>query len=90
MFRPLASTNLAVGTTSGRANLPAVATNVRVMADGNKCYVRFGDETVEATTADMLIGPNQPELFRIGAATHVAAITSSGTAVLSITAGDGR
>jgi hypothetical protein len=90
IFQPLASTSLGVGTTSARTALPVQASHVRINVDGGKVYLRFGDSTVSATTNDMLISANQPENFRISSATHVAAICQSGSAIVSITSGEGQ
>ena len=90
IFQPIASTSLGVGTSSVRTALPAQTGMVRVIADGQKVYLRFGDSTVTATTSDMMIPAGQPEGFRTMAATHVAAICQSGTAALSITSGEGQ
>lgn len=90
IFQPIASTSLGVGTSSARTAIPAQTGMVRVIADGQKVFLRFGDSTVTATTSDMMVPANMPEGFRTMSATHVAAVCQSGTATLSITAGEGQ
>jgi hypothetical protein len=48
------------------------------------CFVKFGDETVEAITTDHPLTARTPEDFDMSQMTHVAGIVSSGTGVLFV------
>jgi hypothetical protein len=99
-FRPVSSATIAASTTSARAALPISSdalsgsrSQVRllhVLGDTVLAYIRFGDSTVTATTADLPIGNRFPEIFTIpDGATHVAVILSSGTGNFHVTSGFG-
>lgn len=100
-FQPIldATAPLAATTTTGRIALGGTprtaAFQVRVKnAGAAEAFIRFGDSTVAATSADMSIASGGVEVFTISnpgtrPVTHVAAITTSGTAALSFTTGQG-
>jgi hypothetical protein len=52
-------------------------------------YVAFGTGAVTATTSSTLVQSGQAVSFNVGSSTHIAAITASGTAELSIATGTG-
>lgn len=81
---------LAAGTTSGRVALDPNSNAVRVVNDGTvTAFLQFGDVMAAATVTKMPIKAGTTEVFTKGAATHVAAITASGTANLYFTSGEG-
>ena len=95
-FRPQAtgSTSLAVTAASGSVAIPGAApTEVRlsIPATDSAAFIEFGTSTITAATATgMRIAPGAVEVFRVPLnATHIAAITASGTATLYITSGEG-
>lgn len=61
-------------------------------AASDTVFIKFGDSTVEATTADIAIGAGFNRVFTIPpGATHVAGIcAATETATLHITRGDGQ
>ncbi len=67
------------------------STAIRVHNAGTAgVYIRWGNGSQTATTSDMYIPPNQLEVFGKPAnADTVAVITSSGTATVYVTAGNG-
>ena len=91
-FSPGAATvSLAVTTTSGRVAItgaPSPSTRLH-NAGPATVFVKAGDATVTAATTDMPIPSGQTEVFDLGAATNIAAITSASTATLYATAGAG-
>lgn len=97
-FAPAGNTvNLAVTTTTGRVALTAPASaggyQERLYNAGSATvFVRFGTNTIEATTGTgMPIPSGQTEVFTVASTvTHVAAITASGTATLYATTGYGE
>lgn len=90
-FAPAGATvSATAGTTSARLTLDQFSSVVRMRQAGTaECYIKFGDSTVVATTADMPVASGSTELFTKGSTTHVAFITSSGTALISFTNGEG-
>ena len=80
-------------TASGALNLPTapMPSSVRLHnATSVTVFVQFGGSTVEATTANMPLPAGAVEIFEIGGgATHIAAITASGTGTLYATTGRG-
>jgi len=81
---------LAVTTASARAQLDPHSSVVRVINDGaSTAFLHFGDATVTANTAKMPIKAGATETFTTGAASHVAAVTASGTTNLYFTNGEG-
>jgi hypothetical protein len=99
IFRPLSPTvTLAVTSTSDRVAKTVPPQNggasheVRIANTGTAvAFIAFGNSAVAATVAAGIpILPNTVESFEIAAsATHVAAITSSGTATIHVTSGFG-
>lgn len=85
-----ATVSATAGVASARLTLDQFACVVRMRQAGTaECYIKFGDSTVVATTADMPVASGSTELFTKGGATHVAFITASGTALVSFTNGEG-
>jgi hypothetical protein len=98
VFLPIGDTvNLTATTTSSRVALtnPELGSGteeVRIRNTGAvDVFVHFGDSTVVATLAASIpVQPNSVEAFRIRtSATHMAAITASGSAVVYATSGQG-
>lgn len=54
------------------------------------CYVRWGVGAQTAVTTDLPIAAGEISIYTKGFADTVAAVTSSGTATLSIIAGEGN
>lgn len=98
VFSPTGSTvNLAVTNSTGSVALPQAGNkglwNVRVNNLGSATvFINFGTSAVTATTAaGMPITAAAPEVFSVpDGATHVAAITASGTATVYFTASTGE
>lgn len=86
---------LNAGTSTGSVALPTATgsggQSVRVHNAGDGlAFIQFGGSTVEATTAKMPIPAGAVETFQVSPqATHVAAITASGTHTLYFTGGQG-
>jgi hypothetical protein len=97
-FRPSASANLSLATSSDRVALPgtwsgAQQRTVRLFNDSPQvAFVEFGDAAVTAsTTTSMALAPGAVELFYpLDSRTHVAGILGSGSGTLRITAGEGE
>ena len=97
-FAPAGNTvNLAADTSTDRVALTAPASaggyQVRIYNAGSAtAFVRFGTDTIEATTgAGMPIPSGQTEVFTMASTvTHMAAITASSTATLYVTTGYGE
>lgn len=91
-FTPSAPTvTLSVTTTSSGASgisseLPTLELN---NAGASTAFVRWGVGAQTATTADYPILPGHCKLVNTGVATHVAAITATGTTTLYCTPGVG-
>jgi hypothetical protein len=92
LFTPIATVSLAVTTTTGRVALVGDASTVRLYNAGTAtAFVKFGDSSITAATTNMPIPAGAIEAFRPpGSSTHLAAITSSGTATLYATSGEGQ
>jgi hypothetical protein len=94
-FRPQAANtaSLAVTTSSDRVAITGNPTQVRLRTNGADAvaFITFGDSTVTAATATGIpLGPGAIEVFSVPLnATHIAAITASGTATLYVTPGEG-
>lgn len=92
--------SIAAGTSTGRVAIPVgPGYTLRVVTDGTGdfVYLKFGDSTVVATTADDGYHYKIPTAMvetigyplNLEAATHVACITGSTTVNVSITSGEG-
>lgn len=87
---------LSASSTSSRVQLHASAAggggrSVYIYNAGPEAaFVRAGDSTVVATTADYPIAPGIAVIVSGGNSTHVAGITSSGTATISAISGQGN
>ncbi|MBA9067433.1 sugar/nucleoside kinase (ribokinase family) [Methylobacterium sp. RAS18] len=96
-FRPVdRSTALLAATTASGANRIALkraggeAQHVRLHNPGpSMLFVRFGDSTVTATTADLPLPVGAVEVLDTTGATHVDAVTASGSSLLYATCGKG-
>lgn len=91
---PASTVNLAVTNASSRVQLAGAAgasKAVRVVNKGAQdVFIEFGSSTVVAATATGMIVPaNQTEVFEVGLATHMAAITAASTATVYATSGVG-
>lgn len=79
------SASISATTTSARTAYPASPlSGVEIVNLGSATvYVASGDSTVTATTANRPVHPNWPRIFyRKPEDTHLAAITSTGTATV--------
>lgn len=64
---------------------------ITVVAGGEIAFVNFGDDTVVAAVTDTPVLPGTYRIFSIAPdVTHVAAITSTSTATLYATPGNGQ
>lgn len=95
-FRPQAagSTTLSVTSTTGSVAIPGAApTEVKISTKAldADCFVEFGGASVVAVAATgMRLPAGAVEYVRVPlGATHIAAITGTGTATLYITSGEG-
>lgn len=96
-FRPAdRSTGSLNATTAGGANRMILkragneAAHVRLYNPGpSVLFVRFGDSTVTATTADLPLPVGAVEVLDATGASHVDAVTASGTSILYATCGKG-
>ena len=96
-FRPAdRSTALLNATTAGGASRVALkrsgneAAHVRLYNPGpSLLFVRFGDETVTASTADLPLPAGAVEVLDATGASHVDAVTASGATTLYATCGKG-
>ena len=93
-FTPGATATLAVTTSTGNVSLGRKGGDqMRVcnIAGGQIAFVKFGTSAVTAAVTDLPILPGTAEIFSVPRdATHVAAITSTSTATLYVTSGDGQ
>lgn len=94
-FKPAATggTSLAVSGSSDRvaiSNLPTVV-RVRTKPADADCFLEFGNSSVTAsTTTGYALGAGAVEFLKVPiGATHLAAITASGTATLYVHSGEG-
>lgn len=82
-------------TTTARSQLQASTpggsgNDVAVWNDGSSTvFVRLGDSTVNATVADFPLVPNAGVILNAASATHIAAITASGTSTVRAIPGKG-
>jgi hypothetical protein len=84
-----ATATLSATTTSSSAAILADATSVRVVNLGTVAtHLAFGGSAVAATTADLVLGPNESATLFKGAAAYVAARTATGTATVYVTPGE--
>lgn len=95
-FRPQATggASLAVSNSTGSVAIPGSApTHVRLHTKTTDadCFIEFGTSGVVAATATgMVFGYGSTEYIPVPLnATHIAAITASGTATLYVHAGEG-
>lgn len=80
-------------TTSGTSASAAIPNNssglrpnyVRIQVT-NYAFIKFGVSGAAATANDILISPNEPEVFAISGLTHIAAIQQAAAGVINITA----
>ena len=96
-FNPQLSATISPGTGAGtRADLtpPAGEQPGRECyfynAGPEKCFLRAGDPTVQATADDMCVAPEAYGVLSIGKATHVSGRTASGSTTLHLTRGWGQ
>lgn len=96
-FYPFDNTSkvISVTTTSAATALGDPGTDIRLINVGAEgVFCALGDSTVVATAGDgggfYLPPSSNPEPFRFKDATHIAMITSSGTATVYLTVGDGE
>lgn len=90
-YMPSGNASLAAGVSSSRVVLPSADTAVWVQNLGSATvYLKFGNSSVVATTSDTPLLAGQNALLNSAAATHLAGITASGTASLTITTGTGN
>jgi hypothetical protein len=96
-FAPAGTISLAVTSSTGAAKLTNVNPQaVRVYNAGTAvAFIKAGDSTVTAATTDLPIAPGVVEVLDMKATfgtaplTHIAGITSSGTATVYFTCGQG-
>jgi hypothetical protein len=70
---PSTNVSVPIGSTSLRATIPAGSEVVRV-ATNQKCFIKFGDSTVTATSADMVFPLGVEVLAVPFGVTHIAVI----------------
>jgi hypothetical protein len=81
---------LTAGVASSSITLPAGCAAVRIYNGGaNTAYLAAGDTSIAATTAGVPIPPGLVEVFGVAGMKKLAAITLTGTAALSVSAGWG-
>lgn len=89
-FTPTGSTSLSVTASSSRVALPSSGgTALFSNQTSITAYVKFGNSSVVATTADTPIQSGQTIPLATAGATYVAAITANGATALSIVSGTG-
>lgn len=90
-LEPVASTSLAVSTTSAEVTtLNATDPVVRLYnSTTGQVFVRWGTTAQTAVTTDLCLAPGAVETFSKANATRLAAIMSSGSGTLYITTGQG-
>lgn len=93
-FTPGSTVTLSASGTTGRVALPATRGNqIRIAnpAGGQIVFVKFGDSTVTAAVTDTPVLVGATDIFTVPTGmTHVAGITSTSTATVYFTAGDGQ
>lgn len=77
--------NLSISTVSGRVALPSGGIAYRIAATAD-CYVALGNSSVVAAATDMLFPAGAEILLDDTGATHIAAITLTGNAVIGVRA----
>jgi hypothetical protein len=84
---PFETQSVSISGTTARTAAACSTKRVRLLTTTD-CFVVFGNSSVTATTAGMPLQANAPEYFDMSASghTHVAAITSSGTGTLYVSA----
>jgi len=79
IFRPVASQNVTVGTTSAQSTAIGAQTRfVRVTAVDTAMYIAFGANPT-AAAGDIYLPVGIPELFNIATSAKIAAIAADGT-----------
>jgi len=96
-FTPGPTVTLSASGTSSRVALPPkLGSQVRVVnpAGGQTVFIKFGDAAVVATVNDMPVLSGATEIFTMPAQSvggiYVAGITSTATATVYFTSGDGQ
>jgi len=93
-FTPGGTVNVAATTTTANVALASGAKDqvmVTNNAGGSLAFVAFGSSAVTATAATSTpVLPGAAYIFTVGTATHMAAITGTGTATVYATAGQGE
>lgn len=89
-FSPAGTASLAVTTSTGTVAFAAGGHNKLIYNSGTvTAFIKVGSSTVTAAVTDTPVPPGVYAVFNFGDATHVAAITASGTPTLYFTTGDG-
>lgn len=97
-FQPVASQNVTAGATTAATSLGTVTAflgpyprSVRLVVGVDDVRVAFGDSTVVATAASMLVSAGVTEVFTIApSVTHIALLRNAATdSVVNITTGRG-
>lgn len=91
---PASTVNITATNVTSRVALGGQSGATRAVRVANRgsadAFIEFGSSTVTAaTTTGMILPAGQTEVFEPGACTHMAAITSAGTALLYATSGVG-
>jgi hypothetical protein len=88
---PEAAASLSVTSTTARVALVGSGTQVLLKnVGGTECFVKVGSVAVVATTSCMSVPAGEIATYSISpTATHIAAITASGTTTLRIARGNG-
>lgn len=84
-----AGTSIATSGTSANAAIPNTASGtrpnyVRVQVTAF-AYIKFGASGVTATTNDILMSPNEPEVFTVSGNTYIAAIQQAAAGSVNVT-----
>jgi hypothetical protein len=93
-FEPTGSTSITATTSSGRVYLQGIGDQILIsnLSGSVDAHIELGIGTVTATTSDLVIMARTQVLLsraEFDNASHLAAITSSGTATLQIETGFG-
>lgn len=80
---------LTTSATSQRVAIPNTASGikpnyVRVQVT-NYQFIKFGDLNVTATSNDILVSPNESELYKVNGNTHVAVIQQAAAGLFNVT-----
>lgn len=80
-------------TTSGTSANAAIPNNASGKAPNyvrlqctNFAFVKFGVSGVTATSNDILLSPNEPEVFQVSGNTYIAAIQQAAAGIVNVTA----